>query len=262
MRLRRFRFGPSVVPRLLSAAAAVLALGWTATAAHAGTVTATFSNVNPGEVVTITDGYGTSNQWSATGWAGVYNFVNAGGDLQGNLKSFCIDISQDIYQNLTVTFTTAALQNAPVPGQSMGQTRANLIAELWYQDYASIGASNSKAAAFQVAVWKIINETTSSMNVSTGTFRVTDSNDPGTLTLANQWLAALDPTGNGPKEKDLLALTSSQYQDYVVETPVPPGVVLASIGTVCFLLPRAWRYRRRFAGLCQETAAEQRQALA
>src|SRR5205085_9440280 len=126
--------------------------------AHAGFVTATFSNVNPGEVVTITSAkYGTE-----TGWAGVYNFTNASSDigLSGNLKTFCIDIGQDIYSGTTTTFDVRNLANAPTPGSQMGQYRANLIRELWYQNYVKIGSSNSNAAAFQIAIWEIINETT------------------------------------------------------------------------------------------------------
>ena len=101
------------------AAAAVL-LGALATPARAGFVTATFSGVNPGEVVTIT-----ANGHSETGWAGVYNFVSASGDLAGNFKSFCIAIGQDIFANQTVTFGVAGLDAAPVPGNAMGPARAD-----------------------------------------------------------------------------------------------------------------------------------------
>src|ERR1043166_9493935 len=113
-------------------AVAILAVGLFATPIRAGFVQATFSNVNPGEVVTITSQkYGTES-----GWAGVYNFTNATSDigLSGNLKTVCIDISQNINSGNTVKFDVTNLADAPVqPADQMGQKRANLIGELWYQ---------------------------------------------------------------------------------------------------------------------------------
>jgi hypothetical protein len=43
-------------------------------------------------------------------------------------------VSQDIYQNQTATFNLANLADAPVPGKSMGTSRADLIRELWGRD--------------------------------------------------------------------------------------------------------------------------------
>jgi hypothetical protein len=220
------------------------------TPSRADYVKATFSDVNPGEVVTITTGAGTSSATSATGWAGFYNFTNASGYLSGNLKAFCIDVSQDINQNQTVTFNVADLANAPDDGAGsstfMGTTKANLIRELWYRDYGLAGLSNSNAAAFQIAIWKIINETDSTYaaDVTQGTFTVSDNNDKTTLTTANKWLSGL--TGKGPDDSYLIALTNSTYQDYVVEaTPTPPGLLLGAIGLLS-LLPVAWRHRKQF----------------
>ena len=241
-------------------AVAILAVGLFATPIRAGFVQATFSNVNPGEVVTITSQkYGTES-----GWAGVYNFTNATSDigLSGNLKTFCIDISQNINSGNTVKFDVTNLADAPVqPADQMGQKRANLIGELWYQNYASIGTNNSNAAAFQIAIWEIINETTIDQNgdfvlyvsgVNKGTFNVQGNAE--TLKTANMWLSALDLTGNGTKTPGLIAMTSggsSGYQDYVVQgpvaTPVPSSLVLGMTGTLALLLPVAWRTRKRFS---------------
>src|SRR5262249_31918386 len=166
----------SLSRRPLGAAWAALALALLALAApaRAGTVTATFDTVSPGEVVTISSG-----GFNATGWAGGYNFKNASGDLTGNFGGFCIDIAQDIYGNTTLQFNVQALSAAPVPGGGMGALRANLIRELWAADYAKIGASNQKAAAFQLAIWEIINETTLvngqlDLSVTRGSFQATD----------------------------------------------------------------------------------------
>jgi hypothetical protein len=220
--------------------AAILVAGMGAPRAHADFEIATFSNVIPGEVVTIP-----VNGQSVSGWAGDYDFVNGSGIINGPFHGFCIDIAQDIYYNQTVQFGVAQLQNAPVPGSGMGVARANLIRELWYNDYAQSGLSNSNAAAFQIAIWEIINESSANpLNVRSGTFWATGN--AATLNTANSWLQALDLTGNGPKVNDLMALTSYSYQDYVVEVtaPAPSGWLLALVGTACVMLPAAGRYAK------------------
>jgi hypothetical protein len=241
--------------------ATVVAVSLMAIPAHATYETATFSNVNPGEVVTISN---TTNSGTTTesGWAGVYNFVNGTGPLTGSYSGFCIDIGQGINSGDSPQWTVASLASAPVPGNSMGQGRANLIAELWYNNYADIGSSNTKAAAFQIAIWEIINETATNpdgslnLDVTSGSFSVSKaySNypttaDTQTLSQANTWLGALDLSGNGNKATNLIALESTQYQDYVVQMPVPapPGLMLGLVGAVSLLLPSAWRWRKRDA---------------
>ena len=117
---------------------ALFALGTCVAPARAAYETATFSNVSPGEVVTITDAGISIN--GESGWAGDYNFVNASGILNSSsYLGFCIDIAQDIFSNQTVTWSVTSLADAPTPGTAMGQTNANLIAELWYNDYGRSG---------------------------------------------------------------------------------------------------------------------------
>lgn len=221
--------------------AAIIAAGTLATPAPADFETATFSNVNPGEVVTIP-----VNGKLESGWAGYYNFVNGSGLIKGPFSGFCIDIGQDIYYNQTVNFGVAQLQAAPTPGTAMGTTKANLVRELWYNNYSASGLSNSNAAAFQIAIWEIINESSGNpLSVSNGAFTV--SANAATLTTANNWLQALDPTGNGARANNLMALTSDTYQDYVVAvpTPAPPGWVLVLSGAALLAVPFAGRYRKR-----------------
>ena len=228
-------------------------------------VTATFANVNPGEVVTIPVGSGTES-----GWAGVYNFNNASGAVSGSFSGYCIDIAQNIFANQTVTFGVAALSSAPVDGiqpTAMGTLRANLIGELWFNDQGLVGSSNSNAAAFQIAIWEIINETktnkdgTLALNINSGSFYATDS-DATTLTTANTWLSQLNLAGTGSTASNLIALTSLNYQDYVLQgppspgpetsaAPAPSGLVLCFIGMIALILSSAFRtYCRVSSAIC------------
>jgi hypothetical protein len=229
-------------PRLRLAALAIAFAVALAAPAQASMVTSTFENVSPGQVVTIYDSSSVAN--GEPGWAGQYNFMNASGYLTGPYGGFCIDIGQNIYGGVTTTFNVADLANAPVPGQSMGSLRANLIEELWSNDYAfaltanKYGTAAENAAAFQVAIWEIINETNTDGNgnyvldVKSGQFYVKAS-DPTALNTANTWLSGLELDGKGGKA-NLIALTSDQYQDYVVQapttaTPAPSGLVLGGM---------------------------------
>ncbi|HZY88977.1 MAG TPA: hypothetical protein VFE78_29400 [Gemmataceae bacterium] len=251
-------FSPPRPHLRLAALAAVVAAWAVAAPVRADWVTATFDTVNPGEVVTIHDTQSSVNNES--GWAGQYEFKNASGYLTGNFGGFCIDINQNIYPNQPpVTFQVANLKDAPVPGQSMGQLRANLIGELWSNDYSQALTSSSNAAAFQVAIWEIINETNTDthgnlvLNVSSGQFWVTDSTPNSTaLTTANNWLSGLELDGLG-KTANLIALTSTQFQDYVVQapataTPAPSGLVLGGMAAVSGALVAGWRRLRRHVG--------------
>ena len=223
----------------VKAGIAVVIVATAATRASAGWVTATFSDVNPGQVVTI---HSASMGLNETGWAGVYNFKNASGDLTGDLRTFCIDIAQGIYTNTTATFELKNLSSAPTPGTAMGQDKANLISELWGRDFASI-TTNSQAAAFQIAIWEIINEKSgNALNVKNGDFTVTGVGG-ATLNLANTWLSELN--GSGPFAPNLIAMTSSTYQDYVVQgTPAPASLALAVAGVIGMLPVLAWRRRK------------------
>src|SRR5262245_55232865 len=167
---------------------AVVIFGTATTSASAGWVTATFSDVNPGQVVTI---HSASMGLNETGWAGVYNCRNASDDLTGDRRTSCIDVAQGSCTSTAATVGVKRLASAPTPGTAMGQDKANLISELWGRDFASI-TTNSQAAAFQIAIWEIINEKSgNALNVKNGDFTVTGVGG-ATLNLANSWLSELN----------------------------------------------------------------------
>lgn len=234
----------------------VVVVSLMAAPAHAAFETATFSTVIPGEVVSIsyTDNT-TGKTMTESGWAGAYIFNPSSdntGPLTNTFSGFCIDVSQDINSGQKVYFGGANLANAPNDGGSsssaMGSTAANLIAQLWAADYSLIGTDNTKAAAFQIAIWEIVNGPYSTeTNVSN--FSVTA--DTATMQYVTNWLSGLDynaaENGTGKMTNGLYALTDPTYQDYVVQlpAPAPPGLILGLIGGVSFLVPSVWRWRKR-----------------
>lgn len=200
---------------------------------HAAFVTATFNNVDPGKQIEF------RQDWSSTytsAWAGQYNFINATGGITGSFFGFCIDIDQAVSHGQIINFDKKNLAEAPIPGTAMGAFRASLIMDLWELFFDSIYLGNDyyddvKAAAFQVAIWEIINEygingvsDVPSLDVASGAFKMknTSSTTNDIINQANAWLNDSRLNGSGTLA-NLVALTNNYKQDFVVELPTVPG---------------------------------------
>jgi hypothetical protein len=138
----------------------------------------------------------------------------------------------------------------------MGPDRANLIGQLWYNNFAEIGSDDFAAAAFQVAIWEIINEKSTigdnlDLNVKSGYFQARDAKSNNKFeNLANQWLGELDLSLKAPVAPGLIALTNDGYQDYIVQVhavPGPSALVLGLVGALGFCVRASVQRRKRRA---------------
>ncbi len=235
--------------------------------------------LNPGAAVRINDGNGAAlndPNHSFDYYPGVVNWTvgkapagepNASwvGAVGSAFTTFCIELTQDINPGSTYTYTLKNLADAPTPGSTnngngsgMGTTKATEIEDLWSLDYGYIANppagsnANQAAAAFQLAIWKIEYDWGGSNynNFSQGNFLAAGESTDGdkAVTLAESWLYTLknNVQPNFAPTADLIALTSSSYQDQVMATPVPPTLYLAAIGATTLAL---YGYRRRRAEL-------------
>jgi hypothetical protein len=156
--------------------------------ALADTVTAKYTGVSPGQVVTIN-----YNGSSLSGYAGSYDFSNATGPINmydpGKFASLCVDLVDDIYNGNTVTWDVISLADTPNPPRdSMGATKADALARLLggvlgtdlnnvrltgtYQDQiSSTITSNQLAAALQIATWEIVWEGGNTYDLGGGDFK-------------------------------------------------------------------------------------------
>ena len=135
---------------------------------------------------------------------------------------WCVDLSQ------TFSFGTVYSNYAITP---LGNT---LLAQLFTAVGGSAAllsgpgseAKTDLSAAFQLAVWEILYEGASygGLNVSTGNFKATGGDDSDAINQANTWLAAL--SAGSPTATALFLLHSADNQDFITDTPLPPGLVL------------------------------------
>jgi hypothetical protein len=106
--------------------------------------------------------------------------------------------------------------------------KALAIGQLYTQHFASIDDAKD-SAAFQLALWEIVNETSSTFSLANGVFKA--STESSAAKIANKWLRGLSGTGDAYR---LTVLTNSKYQDQLMAMPVPESesyaMMLAGFG--------------------------------
>ncbi len=152
------------------------------------------------------------------------------------LYTFCTDISQGAADGY---LTIVGLHQAPSPGATMGLDRAATIRLLYATKYADSQTSALKSAAFQLAVWEIVNEASidfsqgtrslAGIDVSAGDFWA--SNNASARTQANSYLdTAFLAYKDGLTGMSLVAGVSPTIQDQIFIIPLPTGAGLACAG--------------------------------
>jgi hypothetical protein len=145
------------------------------------------------------------------------------------MGTFCIDINQDAPKSYR-QYDIVPLEQAPIPiGQLMTTQQANDLRML--MSYLPSALTADKAAAFQAAVWEIINEADRNYNVhsyggsgSTG-FRV--GSTAGWTDTANSYLGDILDTYNNDLTlyeqivagSEVAALVNEDAQDYALKIP-------------------------------------------
>ncbi len=158
--------------------------------------------------------------WNVVGWTGLGQYVPGWG--------FCIELAQ---QGQSGVLGLIALDQAPRPpehGTPMGLTKADAVRELWgrfFNPAWATGGDAAKAEAFGAAIWEIVYETDATWDVTTGAgFKATNLD----AAQANLWLSQLN--GQGPMANNLVATSSAERQDYVVQIPEPVSLILLAAG--------------------------------
>lgn len=182
------------------------------------------------------------------------------------IKAFCIDLRQTAATSMDLVLETD-LAGVPLPGPSLQNWQIGRLQKLFGEYWGELawgsgyGIATSditpenliNAAAFQLAVWEIVNETTQyaagqydvTVRDGTGFSVVQNESNAAAIQKANEWLRSLDRANLGSAE--LVALKSDTVQDFVYLTalsdsiapstmPVPApgaaGLILIGLGAI------------------------------
>lgn len=162
----------------------------------------------------------------SNGHAAVDTSLNTGyiaaGRLQGlwtqngatsSFLTYCTDIYQSFSWNTNYLYTLAGTGTA----HGLSSQQENLMGKLFTLAGAAVNSTDT-SAAFQLATWEIVNEVGTTLDVTSGVFRLEQGGSTTQRQLANGWLAAvLDP--GAQKSFNATRLYSSVAQDFVVFTP-------------------------------------------
>jgi hypothetical protein len=206
--------------------------------ASADTVDMRFEGTGKGRNVRVTDGSRQLNVFAGQLRHSFFNGTGLGAQLSGEMITYCTDLSQYV-SSTTRSYTVVPVQSAPV-GIAMGMDKARAIASLY--DYAmgvqlTSSTSNDLGAAFQLAVWEVVSDFdynlgASSLNLSTGNFRATQTNGSAVWSsvsnLLNGFFAHTNNSSFSPS--GLRAIASGSYQDQLVVVPAPGTGLLAGLG--------------------------------
>lgn len=196
-----------------------------AAAAHADSVPVTYDgvsgNLGGGITVSLSGGYTFANGSSSMGlWAGQISHTIDGTAT----KTYCTELTQWAHSG---TYDIVAVADAPSSGP-MGQDKAEAIYRLFN---ATNGVqdidTNAEASAFQAAIWEIVYDFDSGINIQGGNVQFGGVSN----SLFNLYTGyATDPQGD--ITPTVVAYSNDAYQDQLGMQVVPlPGVAaMAGLG--------------------------------
>lgn len=166
-------------------------------------------------------GYGAVDT-SKTGWVGAGEFTGqiTGGGVTNSFLTYCTDIYQSFNWNTAYTYTAVATGTAT----GFSAQQADLLGKLY--TLAGTGVDNTlKSAAFQLAVWEIVTETSPTLDLLAGNFFLEQTATPAQRDLASGWLQAVSAS-NAAKAYNAVRLYNARTQDFVVFERIPQAQVV------------------------------------
>ncbi len=216
--------------------------------AMAGTVDLAFTNAGLNHVVKASYFNGTATELSGGIRAGqlLHNFSNGTGaaaGLSGQIMTYCTDVFQNVATS-PQEFRMVTPQDVPEPPMTAASaaalTQLYAFDQLLNNDQRRDTSAGNKdyAAAFQIAIWEIVNELADgdglgALDAESGDFAVTKNNGSALWASVQAHLTAMfDAVQNGGLTLSgrLMALESEDYQDQLIVVPLPGAGAMAFAG--------------------------------
>jgi hypothetical protein len=146
-----------------------------------------------------------------------------------SLTTYCIEGTQDVYLGQNTTFSSILTDVIGAPQDNVGSVyamdaaKAAVLSKLWDAHYSQSLTSGHTAAAFQLAVWEIVNDGGITPDFDGGNFKAVGSDNPSSeASLAKTWLTTLNDV-TPTEHYQLYALIDARLQDQVfgIDPPLP-----------------------------------------
>lgn len=202
--------------------------------------------------------------------AGILTVItaNPSGPIASQISPIAwVSCAGELSQKVSFAWTTYEVN---LLADIVGQTKADLIRQLWGQHYDYLWnsqtpifhgdgytgywpgepaptAANTNALSLVFALWEIMHDfdgTLASLDLSAGHFRMSPAADSNPPTYANvqAWLGALvlPPDYHGPMPI-LVHMANPNQQDLISEIPIPEPATVMLVAAATLLLPRRTR---------------------
>jgi hypothetical protein len=174
---------------------------------------------------------------------GIGRFQLNGTDLEtglaANFITYCIDIFHELRPAL---YDFAPIATLLPSAEKQGQ----LLTLLSFADplVASSPDQNEAAAAVQLAIWEITNETGETYGFSTGAFQSSGGNSDGARALAQSYLDNVTSGAWAPAEGQLQLFYSRESQSQILAAVPEPATWAMMLGGIAFVGMAARRRNR------------------
>jgi hypothetical protein len=203
--------------------------------AGSGNVTIDFTGIDWHDGSTVTG----LHEYGGSGGFLTYN-LSTDPSRQNAFQSFCVDIFHSF--SFAVSSTDVLK-----PASIISSTAAVDLGRLYTNHHSAIdlhSSSGSNEAAFQLAVWEIVNEGSGNYSLDGGGFKATGTGSA----LAQSWLSELGVASASDYSANIWTVQSMQTtghgyaQDVVVFAPVPElqtyAMLLSGLGLIGFSVRR------------------------